>query len=458
MILPKRLLVSIPIGMSARNIIHTDVFLEISKNFNLVIMSHFTPKQLIPRSVNTLADHITIIKYIDLNQIQKMLIRLYRRIDIIYFWSKFKTATLKRHIEKLKQESFVKYLLLFKLAVVWNTMLKIGLGQKIISFIYKNKAYERILKQYDIDALFVPSYNVKEDMLLMNAAKRIGIPIVCSVHSWDNLPVRGSLIAEPDLLLVWNNIMMEQAQILHCIPKEKIRVIGLPQYDYYTYKTPLLSKKEYMQKINIEKYEKIITYTCSAERVFPDEDVFLLRLIELVQKKTFGNAILIIRLHPTERIKQYLKLFKGKKDILIDVPGGSFAATYVSSIEHNDIQNFVNLIKHSDVVINLASTVTIDASIFNVPVVNVAYNTKLPPYAWNAAKKWYKTTHYNNVVKTQGIRIARSEEELIRYIQDYLRDPTLDKEGRERLIKEQCYKIDGKATERILSALENAIG
>lgn len=454
----KRLLVSIPIGMSARNIIHTDVFLEISKNFNPVIMSHFTPEQLFPCPVNALADHITVIKYNDLNRIQELLVRLYRRIDIIYFWSKFKTATLGRYIERLKQESFVKYLLLFQLAVVWNIMVKIGLGQKIINYIYKNKAYEKILKQYNIDVLFVPSYNVKEDMLLMNAAKRIGIPIVCSVHSWDNLPVRGSLITEPDILLVWNTIMMEQAQILHSIPKENIRVVGLPQYDYYIYKTPLLSKKEYMQKRNIEKYEKIVTYTCSAERVFPDEDVFLLRLLELVRQKTLGNAVLTIRLHPTERIEQYLKLFKGQKDILIDIPGGSFAATYVSSIDHNGIQNFVNLIKHSDVVINLASTVTIDASIFLVPVVNVAYNTKLSPYAWNAAEKWYKTTHYTNLVKTGGIRIARSEDELIQYIQDYLRDPTLDKEGRERLIKEQCYKIDGKATERTLRALEKAMG
>ena len=449
----KRLLISIPIGMSVRNIIQSDVFPALEKNFNLLIMSH-----LIPQQIGIYEQEGCIwLKYPALNAIQSMLIQQYRKIDYFYFWLKFKPATVKKYIEKLKRESLGQYMLQYGFAAVWNLAMKSGLGRKIISYLYRSKRYERIMKEYNIDAVFVPSTDVQEDMVLMNVAKKMGIPVACFAHSWDNLPSRGSLVAEPDIILVWNNIMREQAQKLHNIPKEKIRVVGIPQYDTYKYKIPLLSKKEFKQNRNIEQYEKVITYTCSAERVFPDEDVFLSRLIKQTQQQVFGNAVLIIRLHPSERAEQYMKLFHGQKDVIIDIPDGSFAAEYVSSISQNGIEKFVNLMKHSDVVINLASTVAIDAAVFDTPVVNVAYNINLHSNAWNYAAKWYDSTHYSNVVKTGGIKIARSEEELIRYVQDYLHDPSRDKKGRQRLVKEQCYQIDGKVAERILSAIQEVV-
>lgn len=457
----KRLLVSIPMGMSVRNIIQTDVFPALMKNFNLVIMSHLTPQQIgiSDNDSNSLPDHIIWLKYPALNVIQKLLMREYRKIDYFYFWLKIKPATVKKYIDKLKQESLGQYVLQYVLAEVWNLVMKSGLGKKIISCLYRSKTYKNILEEYKIDAVFVPSFDVREDMILMNVAKNLDIPVICFVHSWDNLPSRGSLLVEPDILLVWNNIMMQQAQSLHNIPKEKIRVVGIPQYDTYRYKTPLSSRKEFMQNKNIEKYEKVITYTCSAERVFSDEDVFLSHLIKLTQQKAFGNAVLIIRLHPTERIEQYMKQFQGLKAVIIDVPDSLFAATYThtSHISQSGIENFVNIMKHSDVVINLASTVTIDAAVFDTPVVNIAYNINLPSNAWNSAEKWYDSTHYGNIVKTGGVRIAHSEEELIRYVQDYLQDPSRDKEGRQRLVKEQCYKIDGKASDRIISVIQEVV-
>jgi CDP-glycerol glycerophosphotransferase (TagB/SpsB family) len=113
--------------------------------------------------------------------------------------------------------------------------------------------------------------------------------------------------------------------------------------------------------------------------------------------------------------------------------------------------------KHSDVVINLASTVTIDAAVFDTPVINIAYNPALPASAWNYAEKWYSSTHYSNIVKAGGIRIAHSEAELIHHIQDYLHNPSRDKDGRRRLVEEQCYRIDGKASERIVDAIQEVV-
>ena len=72
---------------------------------------------------------------------------------------------------------------------------------------------------------------------------------------------------------------------------------------------------------------KIITYTASAERVFPDEPLFIETLLKYITDGSFGNAILILRIHPYERTSLYRSLYeKTDLPIHLDIPDGSFAA------------------------------------------------------------------------------------------------------------------------------------
>ncbi|MDP3727754.1 MAG: hypothetical protein Q8R35_03925, partial [bacterium] len=64
--------------------------------------------------------------------------------------------------------------------------------------------------------------------------------------------------------------------------------------------------------------------------------------------------------------------------------------------------------------------------------------------------------HYAKAVATGAIRLARSQEELIAAINAYLADPALDREKRERLIRMQCWRVDGKAGERIAGRILKA--
>ena len=43
----------------------------------------------------------------------------------------------------------------------------------------------------------------------------------------------------------------------------------------------------------------------------------------------------------------------------------------------------------------------------------------------------------------------KSEEELVEWVNAYFKQPSLDREGRARLAKEQCEFLDGKSGERI---------
>ena len=112
-------------------------------------------------------------------------------------------------------------------------------------------------------------------------------------------------------------------------------------------------------------------------------------------------------------------------------------------------RHLANTMRHSDVVINVASTLAIEAAIFDTPVVNIAFDGETPSDWVRSARRYYRFTHYMNITRHGAVRIAESPEQLIGSVGSYLADPSLDREGRRRVVAEQCQFLDGRAAERV---------
>ncbi len=107
------------------------------------------------------------------------------------------------------------------------------------------------------------------------------------------------------------------------------------------------------------------------------------------------------------------------------------------------------LMRYSDVVVNIASTITIDAAAFDTPTVNVAFDGyEKKPYNLSC-KRYYDYEHYKRIVDTGGIKISDTIDELIVHIQRSLDDPKQEAEGRARIRSEQCWQLDGQAGKRV---------
>src|SRR5262249_25430032 len=71
------------------------------------------------------------------------------------------------------------------------------------------------------------------DALLLRCARRLGIPSLCVVLSWDNLTSKGYMAARPDRLVVWNERMRGEAIELHDYASEDVEVAGVAHFDIY---------------------------------------------------------------------------------------------------------------------------------------------------------------------------------------------------------------------------------
>ena len=114
-------------------------------------------------------------------------------------------------------------------------------------------------------------------------------------------------------------------------------------------------------------------------------------------------------------------------------------------------RHLADTMHHSDVVLNVASTIAIEASIFDTPVVNIAFDqddAEARPFL-TSPLRYYSYTHYQQIVRAGAVRIARSAGEMIDLVNGYLADPSRDAEGRRRVVAEQCELTDGRSAERL---------
>ena len=157
--------------------------------------------------------------------------------------------------------------------------------------------------------------------------------------------------------------MRDDAVKYHGIKKEKIDIIGVPQYELYRKMKKKINTVLFKKRIGVKKNQKIICYTCCAERVFPDEELFIEQLLDRIEKGDFGNSILLLRLHPSERKNYYLKKYENAdKPIIINYPDSTFSANpTITEIDPSGVENFLSLILSSDVIINHSSTISLDS-------------------------------------------------------------------------------------------------
>ena len=105
--------------------------------------------------------------------------------------------------------------------------------------------------------------------------------------------------------------------------------------------------------------------------------------------------------------------------------------------------------KYADVVVNFASTITIDAAVFDTPIVCVNYDHRGARPFKLSPRRIYYFDHYAKLGHTGGFELANSKTELINKIDYSINHPEYLSENRKKIIEQQCVFSDGKSGERV---------
>jgi hypothetical protein len=175
------------------------------------------------------------------------------------------------------------------------------------------RAYERLgpasagvtalLRELAPDVVLVsptiwPKNPVEADYVF--AARKLGIPAVGYLNSWDNLTSKGTVHVLPDAYIVWNEALAQEAEQIHQIPRRIIHVTGAPHLDHFFELEPTASRAEICRTLGCPDDRPYLVYLCSSRTLIADERGIVGRLAEALARG-LGDAApaIVVRPHPT---------------------------------------------------------------------------------------------------------------------------------------------------------------
>ena len=134
----------------------------------------------------------------------------------------------------------------------------------------------------------------------LRAAKRLGIRTVYPVLSWDNLTTKGLVRDVPDLTLVWNEGMADEARSLHRIPTGRIRVVGSTAWDHWFDWAVRRSRDEFCHEVGLPADRPFVLYVGSSWWVVADEVDFVRRWVAALRGHggLLADIGVLVRPHP----------------------------------------------------------------------------------------------------------------------------------------------------------------
>lgn len=326
--------------------------------------------------------------------------------------------------------------------------------RRLILQVCHDRHAAELFAQYQPAAFISTSLtNFDFDVPLAAEAKRRKIFLIGLTRSWDNLSSHGLLRVVPDVLLLQNNFLKEMGYRYQALDSNKllIEIIGLPHYDWYKKTGFIEPRQQFIKKNNLDPNKKIILWCTMGEQMLPKEWEFGWILDQLIdQKKIDQPAQILLSEHPKYRIPvEKTKTMKHLRQCLLLSYASESADSWQKELAH--IGNLMNLIYHADVLVIGASTMAIDAACFDKPIICLGFDGLTGPVShWHSIERFYDCyTHYEELMKCNGIRLAKNSDQLALFINGYLKDPSLDKAGRQAIVQKFVGPFTGNDSQRL---------
>lgn len=231
----------------------------------------------------------------------------------------------------------------------------------------------------------------------------------------------------PDYFLSSGKIFGEIKDKWHIA--DKVAVTGLPRYDILSKANKIYSRSDFLKRYNINPEHRIVLWSTQCH-VFSDEENTANFEEIFGAVKDLKDVTLAIKQHPAEEERYTEEILRRIKEDEIN-----------AVITPKDSDTY-ELLSVCDLMITRHSTTAMEAVALNKPVIILNLSGKPDPVEYVAEGVAL------GVYRNGNLRSA---------IERLLKDDSALASNRERYIEKYLYKIDGKATQRVLDIIMRSI-
>src|SRR5690242_1396851 len=158
-------------------------------------------------------------------------------------------------------------------------------------------------------------------------------------------------------------------------------------------------------------------------------------LIEAIRTREIRQPLqIVLRLHPDDRVGRYLK-YRHAPEVILDIPE-RYLSTLGWTMTISDLERMAALLRHADVMVNFATTVTLEAAIVDTPTLLVAFSPIDPEEMQRYVVGLHFGMHYKALVQRDLVPIAWNRAQLIDRINQLLDDVNLYASQRATIVRD----------------------
>jgi hypothetical protein len=324
------------------------------------------------------------------------------------------------------------------------------------------RAFEAVFSRFHPDLVATPTSGLYfSEGPLLGRARREGVPAMAIDLSWDHFTTKTAPLRPMAHLCVWNDQMREEALGMHGYRPDQVSVTGVPQFDQYAERGRLGSRSEFLESIGLPGAAPLVTLTTVPSVLYPRHDLVVdLLLAARLAGELPADAAFLVRVHQRDDVDQYQR-FRDIPGLRVEKPFRNTIVAEGSSVDpsRSDRMHLAKTLLHSDAVVNVASTIALEAAILDTPIVNIGFDLpEKKPYL-DSAIRFYDYTHYRPLVDAGAVQVARDPMELVSLVADALVCPQQRREERETVARRLASRADGNAAQRVANrVLETLFG
>ena len=299
----------------------------------------------------------------------------------------------------------------------------------------------------ECSGLIVTNLQARVSMPFMLAARRLGLPVVGNVASWDHQVGKGVLSPGLDRYLVQNEVMRSDLERFHGIPRDRVVVTGWPQSDVYHRRRPRTEYDALLRRLGLEPEKPVVLYAGNTPTNQPYEANYVERIVDWWERGGGPERCqLLFRPHPRDG------QVKDRFAAAFDRPGIA-----VQEASYTDLADLATLLQHVACVVANGGTILLDGVANDRPSVCITFDAGAPP-----GERWADLNlggeHYRELVESDALYRADHFDGLFASIERALAAPGEFAPERARVSREVMGEVDGRAVERVAGAIVDTLG